>query len=65
MEILECFLLTIIAPRFQAGEFGPQLIEKQGFDDFENVLFGCVMGTLFATLLLLHHRLKKRPKNGG
>ena len=51
--------------RTQAGKFGAQVIKEQGADQFEDVLLGGVMRALFATLVRVHHRLKKAAEDRG
>lgn len=47
-----------------AFEFGFELIEKEGPDDFENVFFGGVVSAKLAALLGVHDTLEHSTKDG-
>ena len=49
----------------KAVEFGAQIIQKQGADQFEDVLLTRVMRPFLAPLLPIHDRLEKGAENRG
>ena len=66
------FLVKVLQARlrrgavvFDAFEFGAQVVEEQGADDFEDVALAGVVRADLAPLLGLHHGLKERAEDGG
>ena len=59
MKSLDCLATTAVAPLRQAFELIAQLVEEKRLDNFENVLFGCVVRPLCSALLRVHDGLEK------
>lgn len=51
--------------RFDGFEFGAEVIEEEGADDFQDVAFGGVVGADLAAFLGLHGGLEEGAEDGG
>lgn len=57
-------LEQLVAVALDLVELGAQLVQKQGLDELENVLFAGVVGTQIAPGLLVHDALEQAAENG-
>jgi hypothetical protein len=54
-----------VPPGLQAGELGAHAVQKERLDHLQDVLFGRVVGSLGAALLLVHHGLARISHREG